>query len=40
VRFGNFQILAAHQELDALKRLTDFVVANYFPHLGAPSPSE
>jgi uncharacterized protein YdiU (UPF0061 family) len=39
VRFGNFQILAAHQELDALKRLTDFVVANYFPHLGAPSPS-
>jgi uncharacterized protein YdiU (UPF0061 family) len=39
VRFGNFQILAANHELDALKRLADFVVTNYFPHLGAPSPS-
>ena len=39
VRFGNFQILAAHQELDALKRLVDFVLTNYFAHLGAPSPS-
>jgi serine/tyrosine/threonine adenylyltransferase len=39
VRFGNFQILTANSELDALKRLADFVVTNYFPHLGAPSPS-
>jgi uncharacterized protein YdiU (UPF0061 family) len=39
VRFGNFQILAANRELEALQRLADFVVKNYFPHLGAPSPS-
>ena len=37
VRFGNFEILAAHQELDALKRLADYVIAMHFPELGAPS---
>ena len=37
VRFGNFEILAAHQELDALKRLADYVIATHFPELGAPS---
>ncbi len=31
VRFGNFQILAAQGEHDALRRLADFVCANYFP---------
>ena len=39
VRFGNFEILAAHQELDALKRLADYVIAMHFPELGAPSPA-
>lgn len=39
VRFGNFQILAAHGELDALKRLADYVIAEHFPELGAPSPA-
>jgi uncharacterized protein YdiU (UPF0061 family) len=38
VRFGNFEIHAAHQELDALKRLADYVIAMHFPELGAPSP--
>jgi uncharacterized protein YdiU (UPF0061 family) len=38
VRFGNFEILAAGQELDALKRLADYVIAEHFPGLGAPSP--
>ena len=38
VRFGNFEILAAHQELDALKRLADYVIREHFPELGAPSP--
>ena len=38
VRFGNFQILAAHGELDALKRLADYVIGEHFPELGAPSP--
>ncbi len=39
VRFGNFEILAANQELDALKRLADYVIAMHFPELGAPSPA-
>ena len=30
VRFGNFQILAANNELDALKRLADYVVREHF----------
>jgi uncharacterized protein YdiU (UPF0061 family) len=37
VRFGNFEILAANQELDALKRLADYVMAEHFPELGEPS---
>jgi protein adenylyltransferase len=39
VRFGSFQILAVHQELDALKRLADYVIAEHFPELGTPSPA-
>ena len=31
VRFGNFQILAANNELDALKRLADYVIRHHFP---------
>jgi uncharacterized protein YdiU (UPF0061 family) len=34
VRFGNFQILAAHQEHDLLKRLADYVIREHFPGLG------
>jgi serine/tyrosine/threonine adenylyltransferase len=39
VRFGNFEILTAHQELDALKRLADYVIVKHFPELGVPSRS-
>ena len=39
VRFGNFEILAAQNELDVLKRLADYVIREHFPELGAPSPS-
>ncbi len=39
VRFGNFEILAANQELDALKRLADYVIAKHFPELGKPAPA-
>ena len=39
VRFGNFQILAVHGELDALKRLADYVIAELFPELGGLSPA-
>src|SRR5436190_10322485 len=38
VRFGNFQIFAAHQELDELRALADYVIRRHFPELGAPSP--
>src|SRR5688572_3137793 len=33
VRFGNFQIHAANQEFDSLKRLTDYVIRSYYPGL-------
>jgi uncharacterized protein YdiU (UPF0061 family) len=43
VRFGNFEIHAAHREDDALKRLADYVIAMHFPahfpQAGAPSPA-
>jgi len=39
VRFGNFEILAASQELEALKRLADYMIVEHFPELGAPSPA-
>lgn len=34
VRFGNFEIHAALGELEALKRLADYVIATHFPELG------
>jgi uncharacterized protein YdiU (UPF0061 family) len=38
VRFGNFQIFAAQQEPDLLKRLADYVITTHYAELGAPSP--
>jgi len=37
VRFGNFEILAAHSERDALKRLADYVIVKHFRELAEPS---
>lgn len=37
VRFGSFEIHAAHQEHDLLKSLADHVIRNDYPHLGTPS---
>jgi serine/tyrosine/threonine adenylyltransferase len=37
IRFGNFEILAANNELQNLKDLLDFTITNYFCELGAPS---
>jgi uncharacterized protein YdiU (UPF0061 family) len=34
VRFGNFQILAAHDETDALRRLAGYVMREHFPGIG------
>ncbi len=33
IRFGNFQIFAARQELDELRLLADFTIGHYFSHL-------
>jgi uncharacterized protein YdiU (UPF0061 family) len=38
IRFGNFQLLAASNELDNLRALADFVLRHHYPELGAPSP--
>jgi uncharacterized protein YdiU (UPF0061 family) len=38
LRFGNFQILAAHEELPLLKRLTEFLIQNHFPNLSLNDP--
>ncbi|KXX72487.1 YdiU family protein [Flammeovirga sp. SJP92] len=37
VRFGNFEILAANQDHDTLKNLADYVIKEFYPHLGTPS---
>lgn len=37
LRFGNFQIFASRNELDVLKKLLDFTIQQYFPHLGSPN---
>lgn len=33
LRFGSFEILAANQELDKLRKLTHWTIERYFPHL-------
>ena len=38
IRFGNFEILTARNELTVLQQLADFTISTYFPHLGEPSP--
>ena len=38
VRFGNFEILAARNDLTVLKQLVDQSIRALFPHLGPPSP--
>lgn len=34
IRFGNFQIHTARQEMDVLKKLADYTILHYFPYLG------
>lgn len=38
LRFGNFEILASRRDTQNLHKLLDFVLEEYFPHLGASSP--
>lgn len=39
VRFGSFEIHAAHQEHDLLQALADHVIVRDYQHLGTPGPS-
>lgn len=39
VRFGNFEIFASRGDIERLQQLTDFVITQYYPHLGTPSKS-
>ena len=36
VRFGSFQIFMARQDLENLKKLADYTIRHFYPHLGAP----
>jgi uncharacterized protein YdiU (UPF0061 family) len=38
IRFGNFEIFAARNELTELRQLADYTIRTSFPHLGVPSP--
>ncbi len=37
LRFGNFQILMVRQDLENLKKLTDYTINHFYPHLGEPN---
>jgi uncharacterized protein YdiU (UPF0061 family) len=37
VRFGNFQIFAVRQDTENLKKLTDYTIRQFYPHLDEPS---
>jgi uncharacterized protein YdiU (UPF0061 family) len=39
VRFGNFQILAAHQETEELKQLADYVLQQHYPEFDRKDPN-
>jgi len=38
VRFGNFEIFAAENEMANLRTLADWVIRHHYPHLGEPAP--
>lgn len=37
IRFGNFQIFTWRQDLENLKKLTDYTIKYFYPHLGEPN---
>jgi len=37
LRFGNYELLAARQDVKTLKELVDYTIRNHFEHLGNPS---
>jgi uncharacterized protein YdiU (UPF0061 family) len=39
LRFGNWQILAAHDEIDLCRKLTRYTIENFYPDLDAKAPT-
>jgi uncharacterized protein YdiU (UPF0061 family) len=37
IRFGNFQIFTLRQDFENLKKLTDYTIRHFYPHLGEPN---
>ncbi|NLR93562.1 protein adenylyltransferase SelO [Flammeovirga agarivorans] len=37
IRFGNFEILAANNDVVTLQKLADYTIENFYPHLGTPN---
>lgn len=37
IRFGSFEILSARQDIENLKKLTDYTIKHHYAHLGEPS---
>ena len=37
IRFGNFELFAARQDYNNLKKLTDYTIKHFYPELGEPS---
>ncbi len=37
VRFGNFEVFAWRQDFENLKKLTDYTIRHFYPHLGEPT---
>ena len=38
LRFGNFQLFAARNDIETLRTVADFAIRHYFPHVGEPGP--
>jgi uncharacterized protein YdiU (UPF0061 family) len=37
IRFGSFELLSARQDIENLKKITDYTINYYYPNLGKPS---
>lgn len=37
IRFGNFELFAARNDIENLRKLTDYTIKYFYPELGAPS---
>jgi uncharacterized protein YdiU (UPF0061 family) len=37
IRFGNFQIFVARNDLQSLRQLTDYTITHFYPEIGTPS---